>query len=76
VYLSGTLSPDVWVDISTTVETKAEALLCHRSQVGETDEWLRLAVRERGEEAGRAAGVAYAEGFRRLSLRSPDSEFS
>jgi LmbE family N-acetylglucosaminyl deacetylase len=68
VYLSGTLAPDVWVDISATVDTKAEALLCHESQLGETGEWLRTAVRERAEDAGRAAGVAYAEGFRRLVL--------
>jgi LmbE family N-acetylglucosaminyl deacetylase len=68
VYLSGTLSPDVWVDISDAVDRKAEALLCHQSQVGETGEWLRTAVRQRGEQAGRSAGVAYAEGFRRLVL--------
>ena len=68
VYLSGTLTPDVWVDISDSVDAKAEALLCHESQVGETSEWLRTAVRERAEQAGRAAGVDYAEGFRLLSL--------
>lgn len=68
VYLSGTLAPDVWVDISATVDVKAEALLCHQTQLGETGEWLRTAVRERAEEAGRAAGVGYAEGFRRLAL--------
>jgi LmbE family N-acetylglucosaminyl deacetylase len=73
VYLSGTLEPDVWVDISDSVEAKAEALLCHRSQLGETSEWLRTAVRERAEQAGRAAGVAYAEGFRLLSLGSAAS---
>ena len=72
VYMSGSLSPDVWVDISDAVDAKAEALLCHESQVGETSEWLRTAVRERAEQAGRAAGVAYAEGFRLLSL-SPSS---
>lgn len=68
VYLSGSLLPDVWVDISDSVDAKAEALLCHESQVGETSEWLRTAVRERAEQAGRAAGVDYAEGFRLLSL--------
>lgn len=66
IYLSGTLAPDAWVDISATVDVKAEALLCHQSQLGETSEWLRTVVRDRGEQAGRAAGVAYAEGFRRL----------
>jgi LmbE family N-acetylglucosaminyl deacetylase len=75
VYLSGTLAPDVWVDISDTVDVKAEALLCHRSQVGETSEWLRTAVRERAEGAGRSAGVDYAEAFRRLVL-VPSSESS
>jgi LmbE family N-acetylglucosaminyl deacetylase len=64
VYLSGTLEPDVWVDISETVDTKAQALLCHESQIDETAEWLRTVVRERAEEAGRVAGVGCAEGFR------------
>jgi LmbE family N-acetylglucosaminyl deacetylase len=66
VFLSGTLEPDAWVDISGTVDVKAQALLCHRSQLGETAEWLRTVVRERAEDAGRQAGVACAEGFRRL----------
>ena len=68
VWLSGTLEPDAWVDIGATVDAKAEALLCHRSQLGETGEWFRTVVLARAEEAGRAAGVAYAEGFRRLLL--------
>ncbi|MGH9067519.1 MAG: PIG-L deacetylase family protein, partial [Acidimicrobiales bacterium] len=71
VYLSGTLEPDVWVDISASIEAKAAAVLCHASQVGETSEWLRDAMRQRAAEAGRRAGVAYAEGFRRLRLREP-----
>ena len=66
VYLSGTLEPDAWVDVTGTIDAKAEALLCHESQLGEAGEWLRTAVRERAEEAGRAAGVPYAEGFRLL----------
>lgn len=66
LYLSGTLEPDVWVDVTSSIEAKAEALLCHGSQLGEAGEWLRTAVRERAEEAGRAAGVPYAEGFRLL----------
>lgn len=68
VWLSGSLEPDTWVDIGASVDRKAEALLCHESQLGEAGEWLRSAVRERAEEAGRAAGVGYAEGFRRLVL--------
>jgi LmbE family N-acetylglucosaminyl deacetylase len=64
VFLSGTLEPDAWIDISETVDIKAQALLCHESQIDETAEWLRTVVRERAEEAGRLVGVACAEGFR------------
>jgi LmbE family N-acetylglucosaminyl deacetylase len=70
LYLSGTLEPDVWVDITGVVERKAQAVACHASQVGEPGEWLRTVVRQRAEAGGRRAGVLYAEGFRRLLLRS------
>ena len=66
VWLSGSLEPDVWVDIGATVDVKTEALLRHGSQLGEAGEWLRSVVRQRAEEAGRRAGVRHAEGFRRL----------
>jgi LmbE family N-acetylglucosaminyl deacetylase len=66
VYLSGTLEADAWVDIGAVVDRKAEALACHESQLGEAGEWLRQVVRQRAEEAGRQAGVDYAEGFRLL----------
>jgi LmbE family N-acetylglucosaminyl deacetylase len=68
VYLSGTLEPSVWVDIAATVDVKADAVGCHQSQIGETGEWLRTAVRERADEAGRQVGVPFAESFRRLVL--------
>jgi LmbE family N-acetylglucosaminyl deacetylase len=68
VYLSGTLEPDVWIDVTGSIDAKARALLCHESMVGEADEWLPEAVRQRAEESGRLAGVRYAEGFRRLLL--------
>ncbi len=68
VYLSGTLEPDVWVDVSATIDVKAAAIACHVSQVGESEEWLRRAVRQRAEETGREAMVAFAEAYRRLLL--------
>jgi LmbE family N-acetylglucosaminyl deacetylase len=68
LYLSGTLEPDVWVDVTETIEAKAAAIACHASQIGETGEWLRGAVRRRAEEAGREASVPFAEGFRRITL--------
>ncbi|HTX63376.1 MAG TPA: PIG-L deacetylase family protein [Acidimicrobiales bacterium] len=68
-YLSGTLEPDVWVDISETVGIKAAAVECHRSQfAGAEVGWAGEAVRRRAEEEGRRAGVVHAEGFRRLRL--------
>ena len=68
VYLSGTMEPDAWVDISDTLDVKVEALFRHTSQLTETGEFFQAFLRERAEEAGRAAGVRYAEGFRRLTL--------
>lgn len=67
VYLSGTLETDVYVDIASTVDAKAEALRCHTSQLRGSDEVVQMAVRRRAEDAGRVAGVRYAEGFRLLT---------
>ncbi|HVB06861.1 MAG TPA: PIG-L deacetylase family protein [Acidimicrobiales bacterium] len=69
-YLSGSLEPGVYVDIGATVGKKAEAILCHASQLGETGEWFREVVSDRAEQAGRAAGVPYAEAFRRIRIAS------
>jgi LmbE family N-acetylglucosaminyl deacetylase len=68
VLLSGTLEPDDWVDVSDTIETKAAAVECHRSQFAGQSGWAGEAVRQRAAEEGRRAGVPYAEGFRRLTL--------
>lgn len=66
--LSGTLEPTVWVDITSTIDDKAAAVSCHRSQFGDDGDWAARAVRLRAREDGRRAGVAFAEGFRRLRL--------
>ena len=68
VFLSGTLTPNVCVDISASVDVKADAVACHESQIAETGEWLRTAVRQRADEAGRQAGVRFAESFRRVQI--------
>ncbi len=68
VLLSGTLEPDVWVDISASVDLKGEAVGCHRSQFPDGVEWASTAVRLGAEDAGKQAGVDFAEGFRRLRL--------
>jgi LmbE family N-acetylglucosaminyl deacetylase len=68
LYLSGTLEPDVWIDITGSIDAKTAALACHTSQIGEGGEWLRNVVRRQAEEAGQSAGVRYAEAFRRVLL--------
>jgi LmbE family N-acetylglucosaminyl deacetylase len=67
VYLSGTLEPDVFVDISAHLEVKTAALACHQSQLADSGEMLATAIRHRAEDVGRRAGVAHAEGFRLLT---------
>lgn len=76
--LSGTLEPDVWVDITASVERKVAAVQCHHSQFAigpdgsgtarNSSSWVGEAVRRRAAEEGRRAGVRHAEGFRRLRL--------
>jgi LmbE family N-acetylglucosaminyl deacetylase len=67
--LSGSLAPDVWVDVATGLEAKVAAVFCHTSQLADdADEWLADFVRSRAEEEGRRAGVPLAEGFRRIRL--------
>jgi LmbE family N-acetylglucosaminyl deacetylase len=68
LWLSGTLEPDVHVDVEPVLDVKAAALACHRSQVDVPGELLRSVVEQRAEDAGRAAGARYAESFRRMLL--------
>jgi LmbE family N-acetylglucosaminyl deacetylase len=66
-YLSGTLEPTVWVDITDTIEQKVASVACHKTQVPDTD-WAERVVRLRAEAEGQRVGVPYAEAFRRLRL--------
>lgn len=67
-YLSGSLEPNVYVDISQTIDRKTDAIMCHASQLGEAGESFRQVFYERAEEAGRSVGVHFAEAFRRIRL--------
>ena len=68
--LAGTLEPDTWVDIGASLDKKLAALRCHVSQLDSGDDVVGELLEARAADAGRAAGVRYAEGFRRLSFRS------
>jgi LmbE family N-acetylglucosaminyl deacetylase len=68
--LAGTLSPDIWVDISKSLEPKIRAVLAHESQVGEDPNIVVELLGERAEAAGRRAGCRFAEEFRLVQLAS------
>ena len=68
VYLSGTLAPDTWVDIASTLDRKVAALSCHRSQLGDDAGLAGDVVRRRAAAAGTEGGIRLAEAFRVLRL--------
>ncbi|MFZ4515391.1 MAG: PIG-L deacetylase family protein [Acidimicrobiia bacterium] len=68
VYLSGTLEPNEYVDITSTLERKIDAMFEHRSQLGEVDADFRAFLVQRAAETGRAAGLGAAEAFRRVRV--------
>jgi LmbE family N-acetylglucosaminyl deacetylase len=70
VYLSATFEPNVWVDVSESLDTKIDAVLCHRSQLAGSGDWFASVLRQRAADDGEAVGVPYAESFRRLLLSS------
>jgi LmbE family N-acetylglucosaminyl deacetylase len=70
--LCGSDEPDYFVDVSDHFDTKIEALLAHTSQVARDqprDEWVKQ-MRRRFREGAEHTGIAYAEAFRRVTLRS------
>ncbi len=66
--LSGTLEPDLWVDIGGFLNEKALALAAHSTQVGDDIEWLRQVVREEASQAAPPGGPPFVESFRRMVL--------
>jgi LmbE family N-acetylglucosaminyl deacetylase len=66
--LSGTLEPDVVVDVDEVLDAKVKAVLSHRSQLHGDDEWARSAVIARAVQAGRLVGLSHGEAFRHVSL--------
>ena len=72
VYLAGTNFPDVWIDVSETIEAKIEALRAHESQVGPVARPNRdfsVFVRQRSAEIGEPQGMKFAESFKYFMLR-------
>ncbi len=70
LYLNFSLESNLFVDIRDTWQRKADALLCHKSQVGE--DALEF-VRRWDNRMGESIGVELAEAFRVLNLHEPAS---
>lgn len=68
LYLWGNEQPNVWVDISDSIEDKVEALKLHKSQVGEAVE-LAERIKMRAAQVAEPQGARYAEAFRRVVMR-------
>jgi len=69
LFLTIASKPDIYVDISATMDRKVKALLAHRSQVGPDVEKM---LREWDAEDGKKAGCTYAEGFRIMILHQDE----
>jgi LmbE family N-acetylglucosaminyl deacetylase len=63
----GADDPQVFGDITDTIDLKVLSLQAHRSQMG--GRRMSGVVRQRAQEAGERAGCLYAEGFRRITFR-------
>ena len=72
LFLHGAEKPDVWIDVTSTIETKVCALLKHASQLGPWDphemmyEWAR--------DEGKERGLQSAESFRLMILKEEKPE--
>ena len=67
--LWGAEEPDVFIDISETIETKIGALMRHKSQFLDRAPQVAERVREGARDVGKRAGVPYAEAFRSIRFR-------
>ncbi len=70
LWIAGPESGPVVVDVSDTIDRKIEALLCHKSQVGDDVDRIKGWMKERAAEEGARAGYAYGESFR-VTNRGP-----
>jgi LmbE family N-acetylglucosaminyl deacetylase len=66
LWLAGTDTPNRWVDVAPVLEQKLALLTCHASQFPPAQ--ARVVFTGLAAEEGRAAGLAYAEAFRVISL--------
>ena len=71
VCVYGNDSPNLWVDVSETIDLKISALRRHASQMGDWDP--SEMIKSWGAETGKDKGIAYAESYRVITLRRDDA---
>jgi len=67
IYLASTNKPNRWIDISSVIDRKIEAMRMHQSQVGD-GERVATMLRLRAEDEGRSQGLAYAEAYHVINM--------
>jgi LmbE family N-acetylglucosaminyl deacetylase len=73
VYLFWSERADTWIDVTTTIGRKIDALRAHASQIHEP-EALEQRIREWAAEEGQAIGVAAAEALRLVVIDDDEDE--
>ncbi len=68
VYMSGTMNPDIVIDVSGYIKPKVAAIASHVSQIGSDTSGLESQVAARAQEIGRPAGFGFGECFRILRI--------
>jgi LmbE family N-acetylglucosaminyl deacetylase len=67
LFLHGSERADTWIDISSTIERKINALKMHKSQVGKEED-IGKNIKEWAASDGKEHGMAYAESFLKMVL--------
>lgn len=67
LWIMGPGSKPVVSDVTTTIDRKIEALMCHKSQVGDNADEVASFVRQFTAEQGKQAGFDYAESFQMIT---------
>ncbi|HQF69652.1 MAG TPA: PIG-L family deacetylase, partial [Promineifilum sp.] len=71
VFITFSERANYYVDITTTLDLKIEALRKHASQLGKWDP--SPMIRQWAAESGKKVGFAYAEAFYRITLRQVET---
>ncbi len=73
LYLFWPNSPDTWVDVTSTIDRRLDALRCHVSQLHHPER-LEERIRAWGAEEGAPIGAAYGEAFRLIVIDDDEED--